>query len=875
MSSKKKQTKMSFSDFQKSTITTSSSSSGGGWGASKPAATANKNKSAPSAKKQDDKKQQPKQQQQQKNVESPQTPSTPIATPTTQQQQQKKENQKTQNEVKSSESTTPTSTQPAAKKSDKKKTDNKKKSGGDKKKKDKSATPSNAVSDKVFDENIELFFKLPSDAQPIADYIKESLGTDAVDQPLINFFSSVLYAQNNSVTRVPEDEIVRVLSTFLHETELSTSRDEAAQRTKTMLQELYEKKLVQQYVADETKVKELTEAISLGRQFEEQQKQHALMSEMATGTAIPTASAVNYNEQLDWEKKMAKQRAERQAKRDSKERNEKMAEYEQYLKRRGLSSAKGIVKMHNADQVKGTRDVVLNNISVAVGNQELLSDSDFILNCGHRYGLIGKNGVGKTTLLRHFVERDLPGIPLYLQILHIEQEVVGDETTAIDAVLKTDVERIQLLAEEKKILESGSEDADERLTEIYHRMDEIDAHSAESRAAAILNGLQFTSEMQTMKTKDFSGGWRMRIALARALFVEPDILLLDEPTNHLDLAAVLWLENYLTKWKKTLVVVSHARSFLNNVVTDIIHFHEKKLHYYKGDYNTFEKARSDSLKLQHKTFEAQEKQRKHIQQFIDRFRYKTSTAQMVQSRIKMLEKMEFVAAVAEDPTFSFAIPSPEPEAPPYLQSVDVTFGFSENKILFKKLNFNLDMDSRIALVGPNGAGKTTFLNVLCGDLKPLDGYTNLNRKIRIARFTQHHTDQLDMRMTPLEYMQAKYPKADPQAIRGHLGGLGLSGTLATQPIYTLSGGQKSRVSFAELTYNKPHLLLMDEPTNHLDIDSVDALIQALNEYRGGVLIISHDEHLIKTVCDEIWVCAGGDLKKFEGTFDDYKKTLVF
>jgi len=667
--------------------------------------------------------------------------------------------------------------------------------------------------------------------------------------------------------------VIQLMSTFLFEAELFPSREEAAKRIQSLLNDMYDKQLLEKQVVGPTRVKELAEAINLGRQLEEQQKQSEMVLEVATGSSIPTASSINFNEQLDWEKRMAKIRAEKQAKRDAKEREAKLAEYEEYLKRRGISNAKGIVKMHNSEQVTGSRDVALHNISISVGNTELLTDADFVLYYGHRYGLIGRNGIGKTTLLRHFAERDLPGIPPYLQILHIEQEVVADETTALDAVLKTDVERLSLLAEEKRLLEKSGDDADERLAEIYARMDEIDAHSAEAKAASILSGLQFTYEMQNMKTKDFSGGWRMRIALARALFVEPDILLLDEPTNHLDLAAVLWLENYLSKWKKTLVVVSHARSFLNNVVTDIIHFHDRKLQYYKGDYNTFENTRKNALKLQQRTFEAQEKQRKHMQEFIDRFRYKTATAKMVQSRIKMLEKMEFVPAVVEDPTFSFVIPSPEPEAPPYLQAVGVTFGFSEHKLLFKKLDFNLDMDSRIALVGPNGAGKTTFLNVLCGELKPLEGHINVNRKIRIARFNQHHIDQLDMRLTPLEYMQTKFPDADPQALRSHLGGLGLSGNLAVQPIYTLSGGQKSRVSFAELTFKRPHLLLLDEPTNHLDIDSVDALVQALNEYKGGILVISHDEYLIKTVCDEIWVCQGGEITKFDGTFDDYKKSL--
>lgn len=365
----------------------------------------------------------------------------------------------------------------------------------------------------------------------------------------------------------------------------------------------------------------------------------------------------------------------------------------------------------------------------------------------------------------------------------------------------------------------------------------------------------------------------MRVALARALFVEPDLLLLDEPTNHLDLVSSLWLENYLQKWKKTLIVVSHSKSFLNAISTDIIHLHNKTLDAYKGDYFTFEKTRNEKLKQQQKAHEAQEKQRAHIQSFIDRFRYKASTAKMAQSRIKMLEKMDFIPAVVEDPTFTFEIPSPEAAPPPYMQAIDVAFGYSEDKILFKKLNFNLDMDSRIALVGNNGSGKSTFLKLLNGEVQPLDGTINRNRKIRVAKFSQHHVDQLNMQMTPLEHMKSKYPKQDEQDLRAQLGRFGLSGNLALQPIYTLSGGQKSRVSFAEITYHRPHILLMDEPTNHLDTDSVDALIQAVNAYQGGIMLISHDEYFISNVADEIWVCGNGRILPWAGTFDDYKKAI--
>jgi ATP-binding cassette subfamily F protein 3 len=736
------------------------------------------------------------------------------------------------------------------------------------------STPTTAVTTTSSVFSSKVHFQPNKECQDIIKVLIEVFGEDRVnghiDQPMLNYFASVLHAQNSPATQVPETEVSDLLSLFSLETGATKTQQESNELAKRIISELRSRSLLSEpiQVTDDKRIKLLDEAINLGRTFEVQMKQTEIMNSVAQQVSA------NYNESLDWEQKVVKERKEKKAKRDQKMRELKVREYQDFLQQRGLSSGKGIVKLHNVEEVTGTRDINLRNVSVSVGNRELLENAELQLIYGHRYGLIGRNGVGKTTLLRNFVERELEGIPPYLQILHIEQEVAGDETTALDMVLKTDVERARLLQEEKELLEGDDDSGGERLARVYERMDAIDAHSAESRAAAILSGLQFTPEMQYMKTKQFSGGWRMRISLARALFVEPDVLLLDEPTNHLDLHAVLWLENYLQKWKKTVVVVSHARRFLNDVVTDIIHFQDKQLHYYRGDYDTFEHTRIESLKLQQKTHEAQQKQREHVQQFIDRFRYKAATAKMVQSRIKMLEKMEFVAAVAEDPEFSFVIPSPDALQPPYLQAIDVTFGYSSERILFSRLNFNLDMDSRIALVGPNGAGKSTFLNVLTGSLRPLEGIVNVNRKIRIARFSQHHVDQLNLQQTPLEYMTSKYPQTDSQQLRSHLGGLGLSGDLGVQPIYTLSGGQKSRVAFAELTFLKPHLLLLDEPTNHLDIDTVDALIQALNSYQGGVLMVSHDEHLIESCCDELWVCSGGEINKSNVTFAEYKKEIL-
>nr|CAB3503490.1 unnamed protein product [Digitaria exilis] len=490
-------------------------------------------------------------------------------------------------------------------------------------------------------------------------------------------------------------------------------------------------------------------------------------------------------------------------------------------------------------------------------------------------GLVGRNGTGKTSFLRAMAMHAIDGIPKNCQILHVEQEVTGDDTTALQCVLNADVERVQLLQEEAYLVQqqkdleieaefgqgSGKSKGDldkdsisKRLEEIYKRLEFIDADAAEARAASILAGLSFTPEMQQKRTKQFSGGWRMRIALARALFIEPDLLLLDEPTNHLDLHAVLWLETYLLKWPKTFIVVSHAREFLNTVVTDILHLHGRKLHAYKGDYDTFERTREEHLKNQQKAFETNEKARSHMQAFIDKFRYNAKRASLVQSRIKALERMEHVDAVVSDPD-------------------DASFGYPGGPTLFKNLNFGIDLDSRISMVGPNGIGKSTILKLISGDLQPTSGTVFRSPKVRMAVFNQHHVDGLDLTVNPLLYMMRCYPGVPEQKLRAHLGSFGVSGNLALQPMYTLSGGQKSRVAFAKITFKKPHIILLDEPSNHLDLDAVEALIQGLLVFQGGVLMVSHDEHLITGSVDELWVVSEGRVTPFSGTFKDYKKSL--
>ena len=559
------------------------------------------------------------------------------------------------------------------------------------------------------------------------------------------------------------------------------------------------------------------------------------------------------------------------------------------------------VKIHpRGDRDLGRiKDIKLEGVSMALGSLELLTDINVTFSEGRKYGLIGRNGQGKTTFLKHIAGHAFPGIPKGLQILHIEQEVEISDIPVIDIVLACDIERSALQKESKiltamseenspdvelipkseeedefGVLDMSPDERGQRLGEIYNRWTEIDGDRAPSIASTILSGLGFLPEMQIKPIKSFSGGWRMRVSIAQALFIDPDILLLDEPTNHLDLLSVLWLEDYLQSYSKTLIMVSHDRDFLNNVATDIIHLYNKRIIRYKGNYDAFEKQLAEHLKTQQKQHATQEKEIAGLQKFIDKNRARASTAKMAQSRVKRLEKIIIVPEIMNDPQFFWSFPEPDLLTGPLIQFIDATFAYKDGAAIYENLNFNITMETRVVLVGANGIGKSTLLKLMFGDLEPSSGMIKKNPKAKIARFTQHHVDQLDLKKTPLQWFQELYPTAKVQDLRKHLGKMGLSGTLQLQPIFSLSGGQKSRVALANITFVKPQLLLLDEPSNHLDMDTIESLIRALNNYEGGVVIVSHDEHLITSVCDDLWICENKRVIFHQGDFDDYKKALL-
>ncbi|XP_048750945.1 ATP-binding cassette sub-family F member 3-like [Ostrea edulis] len=524
-------------------------------------------------------------------------------------------------------------------------------------------------------------------------------------------------------------------------------------------------------------------------------------------------------------------------------------------------------------------DIKIENFDIAFGEKQLISGASIHLVYGRRYGFVGRNGLGKTTLLK-MISRGNLMIPSHISQLHVEQEVDGDNTIALESVLECDEERNSLLKEEKEIalrLSSSPTGSDNmlstRLTEIYHQLEAIEADKAPARASIILAGLGFTPAMQKMPTKEFSGGWRMRLALARALFSQPDLLLLDEPTNMLDMKAIIWLENYLQTWKSTILVVSHDRSFLNSVATDILHLHNGAIDNYRGNYESFNKTREERQKSQQKEYEAQKEYRDHIQVFIDRFRYNANRASQVQSKLKLLEKLPELKPIEKESKVTLKFTDCEYLQQNVLQLDELDFYYTKEKPIFKNINLNTQSDSRICIVGENGAGKSTLLKILLGELDPVRGWRKANRNLCVGYFSQHHVDQLDMTLTSIELMAERYPGKPTELYRNRLGAFGVSGELATRPVSSLSGGQKSRVAFAVIDMLNPNFLILDEPTNHLDMETIEALGNAITKFQGGVVLVSHDERLVRMVCRELWVVKDGTVKSLDGGFDEYRNIV--
>lgn len=693
------------------------------------------------------------------------------------------------------------------------------------------------------------------------------LGLRKIDDCVLEYMLKMLEGQTSSESYLPEEIIEETMKLYFREFNVFGGSEEQLTKSAAAICADMLKEGITKKPSEESS--RLSSAVNIGRQYEESMKRATMIK------SVGKVTTANTNEDWSWEKNRNTAKDVRKKRKEDEKKAMLAEEYDEFLKKRGIANASAVTKLHHKGEgTNYSTDIRCDSIHIQLGKQLLLDGTDLILLTGHKYGLIGRNGAGKTTLLRALAERELEGVSPFMQILHVEQEIVAGAETPLEVLLETDAERTLLLKEEQDLLKRNDTEANVRLNEVYARLDAIDAHSAEARAATILHGLSFTQEMMTSPTKMLSGGWRMRVALARALFVEPDVLLLDEPTNHLDLFAVLWLEGFLKDWQKTLVVVSHSRTFLNNVCTEVIHLVSHHLHYYTGNYDQFELTRVEQERQQKKQHAAQEKQRAHIQSFIDKFRYNANRAKMAQSRIKALERMEMVADVVSDPQFAFTFPDADPVSGSFVEMVDCEFGYKPGVSLFKDVNMGIDEASRIVLVGANGAGKSTFMNVCMGRLEPRSGTIVRNKKIRVAHFAQHNLESLTPQLSSVEFLRSKYPHMEDQQLRAHLGSMGLSGDRALQPIYTLSGGQKSRLVLAWITFQKPHLLLLDEPTNHLDIDTVNALIEALLAYNGGLLVISHDEYFITSLCDDIYVCEDTTVKKFEGDFPEYRKHVL-
>lgn len=525
------------------------------------------------------------------------------------------------------------------------------------------------------------------------------------------------------------------------------------------------------------------------------------------------------------------------------------------------------------------RDIKFENFSLQCFGTDLILNTTLELNHGRRYGLIGANGSGKTTFLKSLAARDLD-ISSHIDIFLLSEGAPPTDQSALEAVIddvKTEYARLEKLAED---LACEADFDEQYIEQIYERLDEMDPSTFESRAGELLHGLGFSQDMMHRATKDMSGGWRMRVALAKALFIKPAMLLLDEPTAHLDLEACVWLEDYLSKYNRILIIVSHSQDFLNGVCTNTMHLSQKQLINYTGNYDTFVKTRAEKEANQMKAFHKQQEEIAHIKAFIASCGTFANLVRQAKSRQKILDKMEadgLIEEVVKEARLNFRFPETSKLPPPVISFSDVSFSYSgkPENFLYRNLEFGIHMDSRIALVGPNGVGKSTLLKMMIGELDATVGRVSRHAGLKIGRYHQHSVDQLDLDVSPLDYMRNRFVHLDVniEIWRKRLGSFGLTGKQQTNPIRLLSDGQRARVCFAEMATLNPNMLLLDEPTNSLDIECIDSLADALKAFDGGVILVSHDFRLIDQVADEIWVCENQTIKKWDADIREYKEHL--
>ncbi|OQP85713.1 glycosyl transferase family 1 [Rhizobium rhizosphaerae] len=518
--------------------------------------------------------------------------------------------------------------------------------------------------------------------------------------------------------------------------------------------------------------------------------------------------------------------------------------------------------------------ITISNLSARIAGRLLIDGAHLALPDGTKAGLVGRNGAGKSTLFRIITgqmdsETGIVSIPRNARIGQVAQEAPGTEEPLIEIVLKADKEREALMTEARSATDPN------RIAEVQTRLADIGAHSAEARAASILSGLGFDHEAQLRPASSFSGGWRMRVALAAVLFSEPDLLLLDEPTNYLDLEGTLWLEDYIRRYPHTVIVISHDRDLLNTAVNSIIHLEHQKLTFYRGSYDQFERQRAEAIELQNKARAKNEAQRKHLQSFIDRFKAKATKARQAQSRVKALERMGTVAAVIEDHVQGFSFPDPEKEAASPIIAVESgAVGYEPGKPILSRLNLRIDTDDRIALLGSNGNGKSTFAKFISGRLEAMAGSVKTAPGLKIGFFAQHQLDDLVPQDNAVEHVRRRMIGAPEAKVRARVAQMGLATAKMETPAKDLSGGEKARLLMGLAAFDAPNLLILDEPTNHLDIDSRNALIQALNEYSGAVILISHDRYLIEATADRLWLVRDGTVTSYDGDLEDYRSLIV-